>query len=195
MSFGLTNVPLVDQPVINNCLCLSGPGHHIIPGAEHSGGRKLWCESARVSCFDRRGGYFLKRSRFRGLVLGRNSYIDDIAHYLLYKDVNAFLFRLRYRDIFVSLPNSEFGKLTILYLSPKSSAGEHHAVPTIAKGVQELSYWSTLKGNPSFMGGLNYYKKFIEGLPAIAVRKIVSTPILHHQDTSKPFVLIPHANP
>ncbi|POM61407.1 reverse transcriptase [Phytophthora palmivora] len=140
-----------------------------------------------------------------GSVLGRSSYIDDIAHGAptweqLCQDLNALLFRLRYWNISVSLPKSEFGKLSIPYLSHEISA----------EGVQ------------SFMGSLNYYNKFIEDLPVIAAvlyelteeqmksrrdlsraqeafeilkRKIVSTPLLRHPDRSRPFVIIPHANP
>ncbi|KAL3658991.1 hypothetical protein V7S43_015876 [Phytophthora oleae] len=38
----------------------------------------------------------------------------------------------------------------------------------IAKGVEEWSFPSTLKGVQIFMGSLNYYNKFIEDLPVIA---------------------------
>ncbi|POM61479.1 reverse transcriptase [Phytophthora palmivora] len=148
-----------------------------------------------------------------GPVLGRSSYIDDIANGAppwdqLCDDLNALLFRLRYRNISLSLPKSEFGKLSIPYLSHKISAEGLRATPKIVKG--------------SFMGSLNYYNKFIEDLPVIAAtlyeltdeqirsgkdltcakeafellkRKIVSTPLLRHPDRARPFVIIPHANP
>jgi hypothetical protein len=62
-----------------------------------------------------------------GLVLGRSSYIDDIAHGAptwneLCDDLNALLYRLRYWNISVSLPKSEFGKETIPYLSHEIGA-------------------------------------------------------------------------
>eukprot|EP00644_Phytophthora_capsici_P015492 jgi/Phyca11/84505/gw1.70.210.1 len=181
MPFGLKNAPLVYQAMLDNC---------------------LW-----------------------GFV--RLSYIDDIAHGAptwdqLCEDLNVLLFRLRYWNIFVSLPKSEFGKLSIPYLSHEISAEGLGATPKIAKGVQDLPFPSTLKGVQSFMGSLNYYNKFIEDLPVIAATlyeltdeqiragkdlarakeafeilklKIVSTPLLRHPDRSKPFVIIPHANP
>ncbi|KAK1940726.1 Retrovirus-related Pol polyprotein from transposon opus [Phytophthora citrophthora] len=162
-----------------------------------------------------------------GPVLGRSSYIDDIAHGAptwdqLCDDLNALLFRLRYWNISVSLPKSEFGKLSIPYLSHEISAEGLRATPKIVKGIEELPFPSTLKGVQSFMGSLNYYNKFIEDLPVIAAtlyeltdeqiragrdltrakeafeilkRKIVSTPLLRHPDRTKPFVIIPHANP
>ncbi|OWZ05100.1 hypothetical protein PHMEG_00022872, partial [Phytophthora megakarya] len=96
-----------------------------------------------------------------GPVLGRSSFIDDIAHGAppwdqLCEDLNALLFRLRYWNISVSLPKSEFCKQAI------------PATPKIAKSVQDLPFPSTLKGVQSFLGSLNYYNKFIEDLPVIA---------------------------
>jgi ribonuclease HI len=161
-----------------------------------------------------------------GPVLGRSSYIDDIAHGAptwdqLCEDLNALLFRLRYWNISVSLPKSEFGKLSIPYLSHEISAEGIRAVPKIAKGVRDLPFPSTLKGVQSFLGSPNYYHKFIEDFPIVAAvlyeltdeqiksgrdlsrakesfeilkRKIVSTPLLRHPDRSRPFVIIPHAN-
>ncbi|GMF23859.1 unnamed protein product [Phytophthora fragariaefolia] len=136
-------------------------------------------------------------------------------------DLDALLFRLRYWNISVSVPKSEFGKLSIPYLSHEISAEGIRAVPKIAKGVQDLPFPKTLKGVESFLGGLNYYHKFIEDFPVVAAvlyelsddqvcservltralaafeilkKKIGSTPLLHHPDPSKPFVTIPHAN-
>ncbi|OWY94078.1 reverse transcriptase, partial [Phytophthora megakarya] len=162
-----------------------------------------------------------------GLVLGRSSYIDDIAHGAptwdkLCEDLNALLFRLLYWNITVSLPKSEFGKQAIPYLSHEVCAEGIGATPKIAKCVQGLPFPSTLKGVQSFLGSLNYYNKFIEDLPVVAAvlyeldedciraghdldkakeafeifkRKITSTPLLRHPDCTKPFVIIPHANP
>ncbi|OWZ16170.1 reverse transcriptase [Phytophthora megakarya] len=77
-------------------------------------------------------------------------------------------------------------------------------------------FWVANTGE-GFLGSLNYYHKFIEDYPVIAAslyersddqrfvlnkavvvflkRKIVATPVLRHPDRSKPFVIIPHANP
>ncbi|KAE9295290.1 hypothetical protein PR003_g24059 [Phytophthora rubi] len=136
-------------------------------------------------------------------------------------DLNRLLYRLRYWGILVSLPKSEFGKKTIPYLSHEIGAEGIRAKPKIAKGVEDLPFPSTLKGVQSFLGSLNYYTKFIEDLVVAAVlyeltdeqiragrdlsrakevfevlkRKIVSTPLLRHPDSEKPFVVIIHANP
>ncbi|KAE9039336.1 hypothetical protein PR001_g7540 [Phytophthora rubi] len=137
-------------------------------------------------------------------------------------DLDRLPYRLRYWGISVSLPKSEFGKKTISYLSHEIGAEGIRAKPKIAKGVKDVPFPSTLKGLQSFLGSLNYYNKFIEDLPVVAAvlyeltdeqiragrdlsrakeafevlkRKIVSTPLLRHPDSEKPFVVIIHANP
>ncbi|KAJ8569357.1 hypothetical protein ON010_g5903 [Phytophthora cinnamomi] len=139
-----------------------------------------------------------------GPELGRSSYIDDIAHGAptwdqLREDLNALLFRLRYWNISVRLPKSEFGKLTI--------------PPAVPFHAQRSS---------GFPGSLNYQNKFIEDLPVVSAslynmtedqvragrdiertkepltilkRKVVSTPMLRHPDRGRQFLIIPHANP
>ncbi|GMF33078.1 unnamed protein product [Phytophthora fragariaefolia] len=161
-----------------------------------------------------------------GPVLGRSSYINDIAYGVptwdqLCDDLDALLFRLRYWNISVSLPKSEFGKLSIPYLSHEISVEGIRAVPKIVKGVQDLPFPKPLKGVQSFQGSLNNYHKFIEDFPVVAAvlyelsddqvrserdltrakaafeilkKKIVSTPLLRHPVRLKPFVIIPHAN-
>ncbi|OWZ08035.1 reverse transcriptase [Phytophthora megakarya] len=151
-----------------------------------------------------------------GPVLGQSSYIDDIAHGAptcdqLYEDLNALLFRLRYWNISVSLPKSEFGKQAIPYLSHEVCAEGIRATLKIAKSDVQ-----------SFLGSLNYYNKFFVDLPVVAAvlyeldedriravhdldrakeafeilkRNITSTPLLRHPDCTKPFIIIPHANP
>ncbi|POM59751.1 LOW QUALITY PROTEIN: reverse transcriptase, partial [Phytophthora palmivora] len=161
-----------------------------------------------------------------GPVLGRSSYRDDIAHGArtwdeLCEDLDALLYRLRYWNISVSLPKSEFGKRTIPYLSHEIGAEGIRAIPKIVTGIQYFPFPSTLKGVQSFLVSLNYYHKFIEDFPVVAAvlyelsgeqvragrdlsrpkdafdilkQKIVSTPLLRHPDRTKPFVVIPHAN-
>ncbi|OWZ13242.1 reverse transcriptase [Phytophthora megakarya] len=108
-----------------------------------------------------------------GPVWGRSSYIDDIAHGAstwdqLCEDLDALLYRLRYWNISVSLPKSEFGKLTIAFLSHEVSADGIRALPRIVKGIEDLPFPSTYKGVQSFLGSLNYYNNFIEDLPVVA---------------------------
>ncbi|OWY95583.1 LOW QUALITY PROTEIN: reverse transcriptase [Phytophthora megakarya] len=160
-----------------------------------------------------------------GPVLGRSSYIDESrmgrrpgTNYVrnwtrCYTD---------YDPGISLLPKSEFGKLTIPFLSHEVSADGIRALPKIVKGIEDLPFPSTYKGVRSFLGSLNYYHKFIEVLPVAAAvlyeldeervragqnleaakepfeilkRKIVSTPLLRHPRRTKPFVIIPHANP
>ncbi|OWY97351.1 LOW QUALITY PROTEIN: reverse transcriptase, partial [Phytophthora megakarya] len=162
-----------------------------------------------------------------GPALGRSSYFDDIAHGAspldqLCEDLDALLYRLRYWNISVSLPKSEFGKLAFPFLSHEVSADGIRALPKVVKGIEDLSFPSTYKGVQAFLGSLNHYNTFIEDLPVVAAvlyepdkervragrnlevanqsfeilkRKIVSTPLLRHPDRTKPFVIIPHANP
>ncbi|OWZ08690.1 reverse transcriptase [Phytophthora megakarya] len=128
----------------------------------------------------------------------------------LCEDLDALLYRLRYWNISVSLPKSEFGKLTIPFLSHEVSADGIRALPKIVKGIEDLPFPSTYKGVQSFLGSLNYYNKFIEDLPVVAAvlyeldeervraggnmeAAKESFEILKHRN--KPFVIIPHANP
>ncbi|POM64927.1 Reverse transcriptase, partial [Phytophthora palmivora] len=144
-----------------------------------------------------------------GPVLGRSSYIDDIAHGVgtwdeLCEDLDALLYRLRYWNISVSLPKSEFGKRTIPYLSHEIGAEGIRAIPKIVKGIQDLPFPSTLKDFPVVAAVL--YELSDEQVRAgrelsrakktfdILKQKIVSTPLLKHPDRTKPFVIIPHAN-
>ncbi|OWZ02021.1 LOW QUALITY PROTEIN: reverse transcriptase [Phytophthora megakarya] len=108
-----------------------------------------------------------------GPVLGRSSYIDDIAHGAktwdqLCEDLDTLLYRLRYWNISASLPKSEFGKRSIPYLSHEISAEGIRATPKVAKGVMDLPFPKSHKGVLSFLGSLNYYHKFIEDFPVVA---------------------------
>ncbi|POM77532.1 LOW QUALITY PROTEIN: Reverse transcriptase [Phytophthora palmivora] len=231
MPFGLKNVPLVYQAMLDNCLWgLLSPEEEAEVDADvleflqlkpqdsenHALKSEMSALTSQMTIFQR--NIPVPTPNVYG------SYIDDIAYGAptwdqLCDDLNALLFRLRFWKISVSLPKSEFG---IPYLSHDISAEGQRATPKIVKGVEELPFPSTLKGVQSFMGSLNYYSKFIEDLPVIAatlyeltdeqirsgkdltcakeafellIRKIVSTPLIRHPDRTRPFVIIPHANP
>ncbi|POM59261.1 reverse transcriptase [Phytophthora palmivora] len=220
-AFGLKNAPLVYQAVINNCLWgfvrLSPEEEKLVDSdvleflnldqARRSTSRadqEVPILTDHMTVFKRN----IPAPPQMGPVLGRSSYIDDIAHGAptwdqLCDDLNTLLYRLRYWNISIS-------------------AEGIRAIPKIAKSVQDLPFPSTLKGVQSFLGSLNYYHKFIEDFPVIAAvlyeltdeqikagrdltrakeafeilkRKIVSTPLLRHPDRTRPFVIIPHANP
>ncbi|KAE9302753.1 hypothetical protein PR003_g22178 [Phytophthora rubi] len=236
MPFGLKNAPLIYQQMLDNCLW----GFVRLPASEEAqvdadvleflgiqvGGsveEDLSTLTDSMTVFQRN----IPAPPQLNPVLGRSSYIDDIAYGAetwdqLCIDLDRLLYRLRYWGISVSLPKSEFGKKTISYLSHEIGAEGIRAKPKIAKDVKDLPFPSTLKGVQSFLGSLNYYNKFIEDLPVVAAvlyeltdeqiragrdlnrakeafevlkRKIVSTPLLRHPDSEKPFVIIIHANP
>ncbi|OWY96001.1 hypothetical protein PHMEG_00033845 [Phytophthora megakarya] len=62
------------------------------------------------------------------------------------EDLDALLYRLRYWNISVSLPKSEFGKLAIPFLSHEVNADGIRALPKIVKGIENLPFPSTYKG-------------------------------------------------
>ncbi|OWY99589.1 LOW QUALITY PROTEIN: reverse transcriptase [Phytophthora megakarya] len=133
-----------------------------------------------------------------GPVLSRSSYIDVIIYGApswddLCKTLNALLYRLRYWNISVSLPKSEFGVKKCKYLGHDISSDGIRTSAKLAEKVLNLP-----KGVQSFLGGLNYYAKFIEDLPAcvrILKDRLVSTPLLQHPDPGRQYVIILHANP
>ncbi|OWZ21616.1 reverse transcriptase [Phytophthora megakarya] len=133
-------------------------------------------------------------------VLGRNSYIDDIAHGAPSWDafcagLDALVYRLWYWKI----------------SSNEISAESIRAMPKIAKDVQDLPFSTTMNGVQSFLDCLNYYQKFIEDYPVIAASLneltngqlrsgrdffraeqafeilVVLTPVLRHPEKTKPY--------
>ncbi|KAE9291705.1 hypothetical protein PF001_g19038 [Phytophthora fragariae] len=196
MPFGLKNAPLIYQHVINNCLwgvVRLPPDEEALVDQEvldylgldpQDSGKRGRAEldsditppedylpvlTEQMTVFKRN----IPMPSRMGPVLGRSSYIDDIAHGAatwdqLCDDLDALLYRLRYWSISVSLPKSEFGKRTIPYLSHEIGAEGIRATPKIVKGIQDLPFPKTLKGVQSFLGSLNYYHKFIENFPVVA---------------------------
>ncbi|POM80204.1 Reverse transcriptase [Phytophthora palmivora] len=156
MPFGLKNAPLVYQHMINNCLwgfVRLPPDEEVLVDQEVLDYLKLEPQRPERSKVDRHQTALTERMTvFRrnipapsqmGPVLGRSSYIDDIAHGAstwdeLCEDLDALLYRLRYWNISVSLPKSEFGKRTIPYLSHEIGAEGIRAIPKIVKGIQYL---------------------------------------------------------
>ncbi|KAE9289443.1 hypothetical protein PR003_g25555 [Phytophthora rubi] len=183
MPFGLKNAPLIYQQMLDNCLwgfvrLPPGEEAQVDPDVLQFLGLKA---EVRDSESDELPALTDALTVFRrnipappqmNPVLGRSSYIDDIAYGTetwdqLCLDLDRLLYRLRYWGISVSLPKSEFGKKTISYLSHEIGAEGIRAKPKIAKGVMSLPFPSTLKGVQSFLGSLNYYNKFIEDLPVV----------------------------
>ncbi|KAJ0389787.1 hypothetical protein P43SY_011831 [Pythium insidiosum] len=108
-----------------------------------------------------------------GPVLGRSSYIDDVAGggstwEEMVDMLDRLLFRLRYWGISVNLLKSSFGKSAIQYLSHEVSRFGIRATPKIANGLDGLGFPTSLKALQSFLGSINYYSKFIEDHAVIA---------------------------
>ncbi|OWZ03005.1 reverse transcriptase [Phytophthora megakarya] len=99
-----------------------------------------------------------------GPVLSRSSYIDDIIYEApswddLCKTLNALQYRLRYWNILVSLPKSEFGVKQCKYLGHDIRSDEIRTSPKLAGKVLNLPFPKTQKGVQSFLGSINYYAK------------------------------------
>ncbi|OWY92325.1 reverse transcriptase, partial [Phytophthora megakarya] len=157
MPFGLKNAPLIYQSAI----CLNPTDNQEYGGSCLNDEVKGLTDLMTV--FQRN----IPMPSHIGPVLGRSSYIDDIAHSAktwdqLCEDLDTLLYRLRYWNISVSLPKSEFGKRSIPYLSHEISAEGVRAIPKVAKGVMDLPFPKSHKGVLSFLGSLNYYHNFIE---------------------------------
>ncbi|OWZ09772.1 LOW QUALITY PROTEIN: reverse transcriptase [Phytophthora megakarya] len=215
MSFGLKNAPLIYQQMINNCLWgfvrLPPEEEALVdqdvldylkldpqsPSDEMDGGRSMTPLVEQMTVFRRT----IPAPSQMGPVLGRSSYIDDIAHG-------------------AATWNSYAIHCSIGYDPGVSQL----ACPTASSG--SVSYHTSLmklalKGYVSPRKPLNYYHKFIEDYAGVAAslyeltddqvragrdlsrakesfeilkRKIVSTPLRRHPDRTKPFVVIPHAN-
>ncbi|POM74854.1 Reverse transcriptase, partial [Phytophthora palmivora] len=223
MPFGLKNAPLVYQHMINNCLWgFVGlpPEEEALVDQEGLDYLKLETQRPEGSKVDRHQSALTESMTVFRRNIPTPSQIPCWAHGAgtwdeLCEDLDALLYRLRYWNISVSLPKSEFGKRKIPYLSHEIGAEGIRAIPKIVKGIQDLPFPSTLKGVQSFLGSLNH--KFIEDFPVVAAvlyelsdeqrhlsrakeafdilkQKIVSTPLLRHPDRTKPFVIIPHVN-
>ncbi|KAJ0389869.1 hypothetical protein P43SY_010573 [Pythium insidiosum] len=85
-----------------------------------------------------------------GPVLGRSSYIDDVAGggstwEEMVDMLDRLLFRLRYWGISVNLLNSSFGKSAIQYLSHEVSRFGIRATPKIANGLDGLEFPTSLE--------------------------------------------------
>ncbi|OWZ11352.1 reverse transcriptase [Phytophthora megakarya] len=194
MPFGLKNAPLIYQSVINNYLW----GFVRLPLQEEAEVDQDVLDFLGLDSTDNQesesGG---PRDEVKGLadsmtvfqrnilmpshigpVLGRSSYIDDIAHGAkkwdqLCEDLDIY---------------REFGKQSIPYPSHEISAEGIRATPNIAKGVTDIPFPKSHK-DTSGMRPFTAHESF-----ELLKRKTVATPMLRHPDIQTPFVIIWHAN-
>ncbi|POM71980.1 Hypothetical protein PHPALM_11382 [Phytophthora palmivora] len=176
MPFGLKNAPLIYLAVLNNCLLGLNSGEPRFSGESVP---RLSVLTDEMTVFQRN----IPAPSHMGPVLGRCSHIDDIAHGAptweqLCQDLNALLFRLRYWNISVSLPKSEFGKLSIPFMGSLNHYNKFiEDLPVIAAVLYELTE-EQMKSRRD----LSRVQEAFEVLK----HKIVSTPLLRHPDRSRP---------
>ncbi|OWZ04198.1 reverse transcriptase [Phytophthora megakarya] len=173
MPFGLKNVILIYQQLLDNCLwgfvrlppeedrivdtemleflgiSLEGSGAPVSQGTEPQGA--VVSRTSTDTLFHQNWAAL----ELMGPVLSRSSYIDDIIYEApswddLCKTLNDLLYRLR-------LPKSELGVKICKYLE--------HAISS--DGVQTSPKQARKKGVQAFLGSLNYCTKFIEYLPVL----------------------------
>ncbi|KAE9022723.1 hypothetical protein PR002_g11905 [Phytophthora rubi] len=211
MPFGLKNAPLVYQAVIINCLW----GFIRLPAKEEKLVDQDVLEFLGLDLSER------DESEREKAEQGVPILTDKITAFKRNIPEPSQMGPTPLLEYLSQSPKSEFGKLSIPYLSHEISAEGLRATLKIAKGVQDLPFPKTLKGVQSFLGSLNYYRMFIEDFPVVAavlyeltdeqvragrdlskakeafeilMRMIISTPLLRHPDRTRPFVIILHAN-
>ncbi|KAJ0391919.1 hypothetical protein ATCC90586_011069 [Pythium insidiosum] len=148
MPFGLKNAPLVYQQMLDDCLwgfVRLPPELEAEVEPEPTPGRTVFEMN-------------LPAPKRLGPVLGRSSYIDDVAGGgETWDEMVEMLDRL-----------ISFGKRTIDYLSHRVDRFGIKATPKIAKELDQLSSPPNLKALQSFLGSINYYRKFIRDHATIA---------------------------
>ncbi|KAJ0389542.1 hypothetical protein ATCC90586_011704 [Pythium insidiosum] len=191
MPFGLKNAPLVYQQMLDNCLW----GFVRLPPeleaeVEPEVMSALGLDPARPGEVDEARDprstpgrtvfeMNLPAPKRLGPVLGRSSYIDDVAGGgetwdEMVEMLDRLMYRLRYWRISVNLLKSSFGKRSIDYLSHRVDRFGIKATPKIAKELDQLPFPPNLKALQSFLGSINYYGKFIEDHATIASRRLRS---------------------
>ncbi|OWZ10906.1 LOW QUALITY PROTEIN: reverse transcriptase [Phytophthora megakarya] len=227
MPFGLKNAPLIYQQLLDNCrwgfVRLPPEDERVVdpeyPRARSPGGAVVSRTSTDTVFHQNQ----VAPEQMRPVL----SYIVDIIYgapswHTLCKTLNALLYRLRYWNISVSLPKSEFGVKKCKYLGHDISSDGIRTSPKLAEKVLNLSFLKTQKGVQFFLVSLSYYAKFIEDLPVLGATlyeasdeqrrsgrdlekakhafkilkdRLVSTPLLQHPDPGRQYVIILHANP
>ncbi|ETO68298.1 hypothetical protein F444_14850 [Phytophthora nicotianae P1976] len=151
MPFGLKNAPQIYQRLLDNALY----GYLRIPEGND--------QSGTVDVFQRP----IRR------VLGRRSYIDDIlvtaeSWKSLCDKVDRLVNACDRWNLSISVVKSSWGCRKVDHLGHRVSADGLKAHPKNLETLTTLPFPRTLRAMQSFLGSLNYYSRFIEGLAIYA---------------------------
>ena len=109
----------------------------------------------------------------RPSILGRRSYIDDIlipatSWESLYAKVERLLEACDKWNLSISLTKSFWGCRKVDYLGHRVSIDGLEAQPKNLESLVNIPFPSTLRAMQSFLGSLNYYRRFIEDFAVYA---------------------------
>ncbi|KAE8963674.1 hypothetical protein PF011_g28947 [Phytophthora fragariae] len=153
MPFGLKNAPQIYQRLIDNALY----GFLRIPPA---------VDQSTLTDLFKEGD---PEEAGESSVLGRRSYIDDIlvtagSWDLLCDRVKALLEACDKWNISISVAKSFWGLKKVDYLGHRVSNEGLEAHPKDLSALTDLPFPRTLRAMQSFLGSLNYYRRFIEDM-------------------------------
>ena len=157
MPFGLKNAPQIYQRLVDNALY----GYLKIGQRSSSDGQIDVFKDGEPET-DRRPS-----------ILGRRSYIDDIlipatSWESLYAKVERLLEACDKWNLSISLTKSFWGCRKVDYLGHRVSIDGLEAQPKNLESLVNIPFPSTLRAMQSFLGSLNYYRRFIEDFAVYA---------------------------
>uniref|UniRef100_A0AAV1VD68 RNA-directed DNA polymerase n=1 Tax=Peronospora matthiolae TaxID=2874970 RepID=A0AAV1VD68_9STRA len=157
MPFGLKNAPQIYQRLVDNALY---------------GYLKIGQRSASDGPIDVFKDGEPETDR-RPSILGRRSYIDDIlipatSWGSLYTKVERLLEACDKWNLSISLTKSFWGCRKVDYLGHRVSMDGLEAQPKNLESLVNIPFPSTLRAMQSFLGSLNYYRRFIEDFAVYA---------------------------
>ena len=157
MPFGLKNAPQIYQRLVDNALY----GYLKIGQRSSSDGQIGVFKDGEPET-DRRPS-----------ILGRRSYIDDIlipatSWESLYAKVERLLEACDKWNLSISLTKSFWGCRKVDYLGHRVSIDGLEAQPKNLESLVNIPFPSTLRAMQSFLGSLNYYRRFIEDFAVYA---------------------------
>uniref|UniRef100_A0AAV1VFN9 Reverse transcriptase n=1 Tax=Peronospora matthiolae TaxID=2874970 RepID=A0AAV1VFN9_9STRA len=157
MPFGLKNAPQIYQRLVDNALY-----RYLKIGQRSASDGPIDVFKDGEPETDRRPS-----------ILGRRSYIDDIlipatSWGSLYTKVERLLEACDKWNLSISLTKSFWGCRKVDYLGPRVSMDGLEAQPKNLESLVNIPFPSTLRAMQSFLGSLNYYRRFIEDFAVYA---------------------------